>query len=140
MNRRNPIVELLTDPTKNFLTYFSIGTLVFSIISDGLTTFFWQRFSGLQKQLNIDEGTLHGAIAGLLMLVILLIIYVTPFSRWLRQRMMRVFGTNALPTVQTNFQPMRETFPGLIALVSPERQSPVERVLFHHWNNGQMPH
>jgi hypothetical protein len=50
--KRDRIIELITDPNKNFLTSFVVGTLLFTVISDGLSALFWETFGDwLQAQL-----------------------------------------------------------------------------------------
>ncbi|MBE9118738.1 CRISPR-associated protein [Lusitaniella coriacea LEGE 07157] len=144
MKQRNPIIEWVTDPTKNFLTSFLVGTLLFTIISDGISALFWDNLSEwLQAKLNIEElSTFRLIVVVVLILAIFVLIYVTPFSRWLKRRLVRTFG-NTPQTVQTNVRPLRETFPGLIAVMGrtlPNDESPAERAILHHWNGGQTPH
>jgi hypothetical protein len=40
MSKRNPIIEVISDPTKGFLASFLIGTVLFTIISDGFSALF----------------------------------------------------------------------------------------------------
>jgi hypothetical protein len=84
--KRNRIVELITDPTKNFLTFFVVGTLLFAVISDGLSALFWETFSDwLQAQLGIEnKALLRAAITTILILLILVVIYGTNFPQWLK--------------------------------------------------------
>lgn len=144
MKQSNPIVEWVTDPTKNFLTSFLVGTLLFTIVSDGISALFWENLGAwLQARLGIENlSTLRFLVVVVLMLAILVLIYVTPFSRWLKRRLVRTFGLNAPQTVQTHAKPLGETFPGLIAVMSnksPQEESPAERAILHHWNGGQTP-
>jgi CRISPR-associated protein (Cas_Cas02710) len=145
MKQGNPIVEWVTDPTKNFLTSFLVGTLLFTIVSDGISALFWENLGAwLQARLGIENlSTLRFLVVVVLMLAILVLIYVTPFSRWLKRRLVRAFGLNAPQTVQTHAKPLGETFPGLIAVMSnksPQEESPAERAILHHWNGGCDPH
>ncbi|MDY6785527.1 MAG: CRISPR-associated protein [Cyanobacteriota bacterium] len=141
MTQRNPIVEWVTDPTKNFLTSFVVGTLLFTIVSDGISALFWDNLGEwLQGQLGIENPSiLRFIVVFVLIVAILVLIYATPFSRWVKRRLVRVLQ----PAAQTHVTPLQETFPGLIAVMSPkspQEESPAERAILHHWNGGQMPH
>lgn len=145
MKKRNSIVELITDPTKSFLSFFVVGTVIFTVISNGVSDLFWA-MSGiwLQRRLGIDNPLVLKAIAiAVLIALILFIIYITPFSLWFKRRLFELFRGNEPLEIQTNAKPIEETFPGLIALMSPtppDRQSPAERAILHHWNQGHKPH
>jgi hypothetical protein len=139
--KRNRIVELITDPTKNFLTSFLVGTLLFTVISDGLSALFWETFGNwLQTQLSIEKAILQTAIVTILTLLILLIIYATDFPQWLKPLIAKfpIFGIK-VPN-DTNVVPLTTTFPGLITAMSLREDSPAQRVIEHHWNQGQKPH
>ncbi len=41
MPRRNPILEAVIDPGKNFLAFFFIGVLLFNVFADGISALFW---------------------------------------------------------------------------------------------------
>jgi CRISPR-associated protein (Cas_Cas02710) len=145
MKSHNPIVEWITDPTKNFLTFFLVGTLLFSIISDGIAELFWEILeTGLPVLLKLENSSNLKEIAIVVLITLVLgTIYATPFARWLKHRAVKAFGSNALPSVKTNAHPLTEKFPGLIAVMSttpPELESPAERAILHHWNNGCDPH
>lgn len=145
MKPRNSIIESITDPTKNFLAFFVVGTLLFTIISDGISDLFWEICgTWLQGRWGIDNpSTLKSIVVVTLILLILVAIYVTPVSRWLKRRLFAAFGLNKPPEVQTHANPLKETFPGLIAVMGatpPDRESPAQRAILHHWNQGHEPH
>ena len=150
MKQRNKIVEWVTDPTKNFLTSFVVGTLLFTVISDGISALFWENFSPwLQGQLGIDDRTRFQQIfVAILIAIVLVFIYATPLSRWLKRRLFKAFDLDRPPAVQTHANPLADTFPGLIAVMSPKNpkypdvESPAERAIEHHWNcgNGHLTH
>jgi CRISPR-associated protein (Cas_Cas02710) len=142
MKSRNPIVEWITDPTKSFLTYFLVGILLFTIISDGISDLFWENFgTWLQAQLGIENLlTFRAVVLAVLIPAVLVLIYTTPLTRWLKRRLFEALG---LDKPQTHANPLTETFPGLIAVMSttpPELESPAERAILHHWNGGRDPH
>lgn len=56
MSRRNPILQALSDPTKNFLSFFFIGVLLVNIFSNGVSDLFWDNLgSWIQDNLNIPN-------------------------------------------------------------------------------------
>ncbi|AFZ22164.1 CRISPR-associated protein [Allocoleopsis franciscana] len=139
--KQNRIVELITDPTKNFLSSFVVGTLLFTVISDGLSALFWETFGDwLQTQLGIEKAILQAAITTILILLILVVIYATNFPQWLKPLIAKfpIFGIK-VPD-DTNVVPLTTTFPGLITAMSLREDSPAQRVIEHHWNQGQKPH
>jgi len=139
--KRASIVQLITDPTKNFLTFFLIGNLLFTVISDGISALFWEVFGlWLHTQLGLNLALLKALIVASLTLLLLLVIYVTKFPRWLKQKLVKIPLLGIKVPDQTNVIPLTTTRPGLIAAMSPKANSPAEVAIFHHWNNGQTPH
>jgi hypothetical protein len=140
--KRNSIVEAVTNPTKNFLATFLISTLLFNIISDGLSQLFWGNFSDwLQPQLGItSKDQLQGYIVLLLIILVLLLIYATNLTQRLRALLAkwRILGTE-VPDRAT-IKALDRTSPGLIVLMSTKHDSPAEAAIRHHWNQGQPPH
>lgn len=140
--KQNRIVELITDPTKNFLSSFVVGTLLFTVISDGLSALFWESFGDwLQAQLGIEnKAMLQAVIVTILTVLILAVIYATNVSQWLKPLIAKfpIFGIK-VPD-QTNVVPLTTTFPGLITAMSPREDSPAQRAIEHHWNQGQESH
>lgn len=139
--KRPSIVELITDPTKNFLTFFLIGTLLFTIVADGISALFWDVLGEwLQTRMGIENPSLLKALIVLsLTTLLLIVIYATNFSRWLKKKLARfpIFGIK-IPD-QTNVTPLTTTLPGLIAAMSPKDNSPAELAIHHHWNGGKSP-
>ncbi|MDJ1168895.1 hypothetical protein PMG71_05605 [Roseofilum sp. BLCC_M154] len=136
MKRRNPIVELITDPTKNFLSFFAVGTVLFTVVANGVSELFFA-VSGiwLQKRLGINNLLVLQAIAiAVLIVLILFIIYITPFSLWFKRRLFDLFRGNEPLELETNAKPLKETFPGLIALMSPNS---LVRARSHLWKIRQ---
>ena len=145
MKRRNRIIELITDPTKNFLLFFGVGILWFTTIANGVSELFWtMSVSWLQRYLGINNPLVAQAIAlAFFMTIFLFIIYITPFSQWFKRRLLAIFRPHELAEVETNAKPLTETFPGLIAIMSPargDRKSPAERAMWYHWNDEKEPH
>ena len=130
--KRPSIVELITDPTKNFLTFFLIGTLLFTIVADGISALFWDVLGEwLQTRMGIENPSLLKALIVLsLTTLLLIVIYATNFSRWLKKKLARfpIFGIK-IPD-QTNVTPLTTPLPGLIAAMSPKDNSPAELAIY----------
>ncbi|XHX78426.1 MAG: hypothetical protein RBJ76_29085 [Stenomitos frigidus ULC029] len=139
--KRNPILEAVTNPTKNFLATFLISTVLFNIISDGLSQLFWGNLSDwLQTQLGItSKAQLQGYILLLLLVLVLFLIYATNLARGFRALLSRwhIIGTEV--PARASVASLQRTSPGLIVLMSPKHDSPAEAAIRHHWNNGQTP-
>ena len=79
---RNPIIEVLTDPRKSFLANFVIGTLIFTIVSDGVSELFWQWIEGWAKtQPWASESLFQLYVRIALVLLLLAVIYFTKHYR-----------------------------------------------------------
>jgi len=136
------MVQILTDPTKNFLAWFVIGTLVFSIVSDGVTVIFWDV---LEQQvypnvpLTLPYGWFRAIVTTSLVALLLLLIYGTNLSRRVQRSLVWLPFVNETP-IEANVVPLEQTYPGLIVAMSPREDSPAERVIRYHWNQGQAPH
>lgn len=136
------IIESLTSPTKVFPLYFFFGMFIGPTISQALSILFWDNFGNwLQNQLNlnIDQTQLALAVVSILITAIFTAIYLIPFIRWLI-RLPKVLWPD--PN-QTHAEELKQSFPGLIALMSPKRpheESPAERVILHHLNGSPSPH
>lgn len=139
--KRNPIATMVADPTRNFLASFIVGTLLFGIVADGVSSLFWDLFRQWAQQLSlpIPYNLFRAGMAAAMVLLSLLLIYATNLSRWLRKQLSWLpFGPN-LP-IQANVQCLDQVYPGLIVAMSARHDSPAERVIRHHWNQGQAPH
>lgn len=141
MPRRNPILEAVTDPGKNFLAFFFIGVLLFNIFSDGISMLFWQSFGDwLQTQLGIaDEAALQGLILLVLAVLILLVIYATDITGAVRGLLRWLRLIDEIVPDNAKVVPLTETCRGLVAIMSVNDDSPAEVAILHHWNQGQRP-
>ncbi|NEQ95621.1 MAG: CRISPR-associated protein [Cyanothece sp. SIO2G6] len=139
--KRNRIATMVTDPTRNFLTSFMVGTLLFGIVADGISNLFWDLFKrwGTQLPLPIAYTWFRAGMTATMVLLILALIYGTNFSHWLRKWLSWLPFVSTLP-MQATIKPLDRTYTGLIVSMSPKPDSPAERVIRHHWNNGQKPH
>ncbi len=141
-SKHNPILEAVTDPTKNFLATFLVSTLLFNLISGGVSTLFWGSFSDwLQTQLGIaSKNQLQGYVLASLVLVVLFSIYGTDLAQRLRTVLTkwRIIGTE-IPD-RASVVDLNRTAPGLIVIMSARHDSPAEAAIRHHWNQGQAPH
>lgn len=137
--KRNPIVEILADPTKNFLANFVIGTLIFTILSDGISDLFWQTIEDWAKtQPGINEGLFQLVVRVGLILLALCVIYFTSFTQWVRTQLTAV-GLIQAPITTSNVVPLARAYPGLIVLMSPRMEdSPAEVAIRHHLKNNTL--
>ena len=126
----------------NFLAFFVIGTLLFSIFSDGVSALFWDVFGGwLQAQLGIQSQTaLRGYTLLVLMVVILGVIYGTNLSQWVRRLLVLFRVMDAVVPDQAKVAPLTTTCRGLVVVMSTKEDSPAEVAIRRHWNGGREPH
>lgn len=143
--KRPQLVESITDFSKNFLATFIVGTLVFTIISDGVSHLFWEVFGPqLQTYLNdrygwdITYDRLRSLMALFLVGVLLSLVYLTNFARWVWRWVGRLPFVKV--PVQANVERLTTAYPGLIVAMSPKEDSPAETAIQFHWNGGQTPH
>jgi len=134
--KRNPILEVLNNPAKSFLANFVIGTLVFTIISDGISDLFWQWIETWAKaQPWISESLFDLYVRILLVILVLAIIYFTSITdwivNWVKNRLVAL-GLRSEAKV-TNVEPLNQTYPGLIVLMSSKpNDSPAEAAIRYH--------
>ena len=130
--KRNPIVEILADPTKFFLANFVLGTLGFTIVSDGISALFWNAIDAQAKvQPWMSEPLFKIAVSVGLVLLVLSIIYFTNFTQWVSVQLTSL-GLLAEP-ITTNVTPLTATYSGLIVIMSPKlTDSPAEVAIRHH--------
>jgi hypothetical protein len=135
--KRNPIVEILADPTKSFLANFVLGTLIFTIVSDGISNLFWDWLKGWTKtQPWMSESLFQFGVSVGLVLLVLGAIYLTNFTQWVRSRLMALGLLSAEP-MTANVAPLQQTYPGLIVLMSPRfEDSPAEVAIRYHMKNN----
>lgn len=142
-SNRNPVIEAITNPAKNFLATFLISTILFNLISDGLSGLFWGSFGNwLQTQLRISDKTeLQGYIVAGLIVLVLLLIYSTNLAQSFRNLLvkLRIVGTEVPDRARVI--ELQQTCAGLVVIMSAKQiNSPAEVAIQHHWNNGQSPH
>ena len=133
---RNPIIEVLTDQRKSFLANFVLGTLVFTIVSDGLSELFWQWIEGWAKtQSWMSESLFQLYVRISLVLILLAVIYFTSITDWITARVRGWLVTLGLlsEAKTANVVPLERTYPGLIVLMSSKPvDSPAEAAIRHH--------
>lgn len=135
---RNKIVEILADPTKSFLANFVLGTLVFTIVSDGLSDLFWQWIEDWAKtQPWIGEFSFQLGVRLLLVLLVLAVIYFTRFTDWVKSRLVAM-GFLSEPKV-ANVTPLEKGYPGLIVIMSSKvEDSPAEASIRFHIDSDRL--
>ncbi|GAB4460120.1 MAG: hypothetical protein OHK0037_06790 [Elainellaceae cyanobacterium] len=135
------VVRAIADPTKNFLAFFLVGTLLFTIVSDGVSYLVWDWLgTWVESRWGIQQAWFRGALTVGLMLLLLGLTYGTNLARWLMGQLRRSPLFAAVEVPQANVVPLQRTYPGLIVAMSPKPHSPAEEALRFHWNGGQGPH
>jgi hypothetical protein len=149
MKRKNPIAQLFSDPTRNFL-FFIFLSAVLSLTLDGLSKLIWDDFF---LWLKISQGIsdlwlfrTRIAIVVLLASIFFLFLYAINFYQRLSVAINKVL--NRLPEVSnTNVVPLLETLPGLIVVMSrkdpkaPENSKPAAEVAIrHHLQDHKLQH
>lgn len=142
MSRRSPILDAITDPGKNFIAFFFIGVLLFSVFSDGVSALFWTTFGNwLQERFGVqNEAVLQTWILAGLALLILLTIYFTNLATAVRSLMRRLNLVDAVVPEDAKVQPLAGTCRGLVVIMSTSDNPPAEVAIRHHWNEGDRPH
>lgn len=136
--KRNPIVVLITDPTKNFLLFFFVGVLLFAIIANGVADLAWAVFDHwATARFALHPDLLRLIAVSVLCGLTLGLIYITNFSRWLRRALGRLPMLGIQVPSHTRVAPLQRTFVGLITPMSPRSDSPAEAAIRHHWQQGQ---
>lgn len=140
---RNQVIEAITNPTKNFLATFLISTILFNLISDGLSNLFWDSFgSWLQTQLKISNKTeLQGYIVASLIVLVLLLIYSTNLAQRFKDLLVKLRVVETEIPDQAKVIKVQQPCAGLVVIMSAKQaNSPAEVAIQYHWNNGQSPH
>jgi hypothetical protein len=142
MSRRNPILQALSDPTKNFLSFFIIGVVLLNLFSSGVSDLFWENLGPwLQRNLNIQSQAIFRfwVLFGLL-LITLLLIYGTNLTEWVRRGLTKIGLADAVVPDTAKVTPLTDTCRGLVVIMSTRDDSPAEFAIRHHWNQGNLPH
>jgi hypothetical protein len=142
MAKSNPILEAVTDPTKNFLAFFFVGFILFNLFSDGISALFWNEFGGwLQAHTGIHNTVLFQSILLIGMaIIILVLIYATNLATWVKRLLVWLRVMDAIVPKEANVVPLTKSYRGLIVIMSTRDDSPAEVAIRHHWNNGQDVH
>lgn len=129
------IVRAIADPTKNFLAFFLVGTLLFTVVSDGVSYVFWDLLgTWLEGRWGIQQGWFRAIVTTVLLGVLLGVTYATNLAQWLRERLqwLPFFSAEELRTA--NVEEMQTRYPGLIVIMSPKTNPPAEVAILHHWD------
>jgi hypothetical protein len=138
--RRNRFTEAISDPTKNFLAFFLVGTLLFTIVSDGVASLFWDTLGAwLAARSPLDATVFKAIVTFGLMGVLLGLTYFTDIARWLRSRLPWL-SPLAEQEPEANVAPLTQTYRGLIVAMSARDDAPAEAAIRFHWNGGQPGH
>lgn len=132
--QRNPLLEAIADPSKNFLAFLLIGIFGLGIISSGISNLLLETLgSWIQKNLGINKVLFQLSVIGLIGIAIVCTVYFTNLTRQLRS----LLGREAIEIA--NVVPLTDTFFGLVTIASlgqPGQLTPAEIAIKHHWRNG----
>lgn len=141
MVRPSWLVRAIADPTRNFLAFFLVGTLLFSLVSDGVSYLFWDLLgTWVEGRWGVSQDWFRGGLTVGLLLLLLGLTYGTNLAQTLMLQLRRspLFAPVDVP--EANVAPLERTYPGLIVAMSPKKNSPAEEAIWFHWNRGQRPH
>ncbi len=134
MQRKNPLLEAIADPSKNFLAFILIGIFGLGIVSSGISNLLLETLgTWIQSSLGINKVVFQLGGIGIIGVAILCAVYFTNLTR----RMRSLLGREAIEIA--NVVPLSETCFGLITIASlaqPGQLTPAEIALKHHWRNG----
>ncbi|EKV01100.1 CRISPR-associated protein, Cas02710 family [Leptolyngbya sp. PCC 7375] len=133
--QRNPVLEAIADPTKNFLAFLLIGIFGLGIISGGISNLLLETLGDwLQNSFGINKILFQLLVVGFISLLILFSIYFTNLARRIRE----LLGHEEIQI--KNILELTDTFIGLIAIPSlgrPGKKTPAELAIRHHWKQGR---
>lgn len=133
--QRNPLLEAIADPSKNFLAFLLIGIFGLGIISTGISNLLLDTLgSWVEKNMSINKVLFQLGVIGLIGITILSTVYFTNLTRRLRL----VLGREEIEIA--NVVPLTDTFFGLVAIASFSKRgkmTPAEIAIRHHWGNGK---
>jgi hypothetical protein len=138
MTRPRSILNILTNPEKNFFLYFIFGVVLVTLITDGISALVWGSFTEyIYKTFNKQiEKWLIQSLLTLFLLLILYILIKSPLYNWLWSLLNRSISSRIM---QVKPLDEKERFRGLIvAMGIPNNARPMtaaEKCIRHHWRN-----
>jgi len=136
---RNLVRQAIANPAKNLFAY-TVITSGLAVATTGIANSVLDPVSTLlQSRLPVDKGAAQFLIGLLICVLLLLIDYLTDISEWLTSFLAN-FGIGNFVRDRAIASPLKRTFPGLIVIMSAKDNSPAERAIRHHWNQGQELH
>lgn len=142
--RRNTLLQALSDPTKNFLSFFFVSVLLFNLFSNEFTGLFQDTISPwLQKTLNIPlkPETFRLLVVSLLMGITLFVIYFTDLANWIRRSLAKLGIADAVVPDIAKVSDLTKTCRGLVVIMSLKNngKTPAEIAIRHHRQHFEPP-
>ncbi|MBE9077431.1 hypothetical protein IQ241_08995 [Romeria aff. gracilis LEGE 07310] len=133
--QRNPILEAIADPRKNFLAFLLVGIFGLGIISSGMSVLLLDTLGNwIETKFGLNKIAFQIGILVIIGIFILVSVYFTDFSE-------RIRGLLGREEIQVKYvAEMTETFKGLVAIPSiprSGRETPAEIAINHHWWDGR---
>lgn len=133
--QRNPLLEAIADPSKNFLAFLLIGIFGLGIVSTGISNLLLDTLgTWVQKNIGLNKVIFQLMIISLIGTAILSTVYFTNLTRRLRL----LLGREEIEIA--NVVSLSDTFFGLVAIASFSKRgqmTPAEIAIRHHWRNGK---
>ncbi len=132
----NPFKRALFDPSRNLFLFIAIALIVLPFIANGIFDLVWNTGADFIKDsLKIkDKSTIQICILSSIVVATIGLIYGTDFVFKLRQYISKTFSNQR---AIANVMPVRRDYAGLIAFMSPKEESPAERAIRFHWDDGR---
>ncbi|GBO52144.1 hypothetical protein APA_5234 [Pseudanabaena sp. lw0831] len=133
----NPFKRAVFDPSRNLFLFIVVALIVLPFIANGIFDLVWNTGADLIKDsLNIkDKSTVQITGLAFIIVMMLLIIYGTDFVFKVSQYFSKFFSPQG--GAIANVRPVKRDYVGLIAFMSPKRDSPAERAIRFHWDEGK---
>lgn len=137
--KRNPIIEAISDPTKSFMIFLVAGILI-NLLASGLSELFWKDFLGyVQKTWRLKNPIeLRFWVVLVLFGLLIALIYAINIPQLSRSLWGKLRWVD-IP-FEAKVQPDPSPCLGLVVIMSLKSDSPAERAIRYHWNQGQEPH
>ncbi|AFY71098.1 hypothetical protein Pse7367_2845 [Thalassoporum mexicanum PCC 7367] len=146
MKRQNPVEQLFSDPTKNFVFFLFLSAFLLPLISDGFSKLVWDDFFlWLKTNQGVKELWLIKLALAVAMLVLFsLLVYATSFARWLTQTANQVFNLSPEVPTKLEVEKLLETSRGLIVVMSRKNskipEPAAEVAIKHHLQGNKLEH
>ena len=133
----NPFKRALFDPSRNLLLFILIALIVLPFIANGIFDLVWNTGADLLKNsLGVkDKSTVQISVLLFIVVTMVLIIYGTDFVFKIGRFISNNFSFQG--SAIANVQPVTREYAGLITFMSVRGNSPAERAIRFHWDQGK---